>query len=53
LSSHCDCAREASEVSVSVGRISSARFFFAWSMLISEVAMRRFTTLSLEVSNWT
>jgi hypothetical protein len=53
LSSHWLWARAASEVSVSVGRISSARFFLAWSMLISDVAMRRFTTLSLLVSNLT
>ncbi len=48
FSSHGCWARAATLSSVSVGASSSARFFFAWSMLISEVAIRMFTVAGVE-----
>jgi hypothetical protein len=43
LSSQSFCARARTLSSVSLGESSSARLRRAWSMLISEVAMRMFT----------
>src|SRR5438067_1822969 len=44
--SQARCARSLTDSKVSLGSISSSRFFCAWPMLISDVAIRIVTTLS-------